>query len=156
MSSDSAKEIELEVRNLCKYFPVKHKGVLKAVDHVSFQIQRGETLGIVGESGCGKTTCGKTCIGIYEPQSGEVLYQGKNIHKMSKKERFELTSKVQMIFQDPYASLDPHQKVYDIIAEGMRIHKLVSNQSEEEKKVMELLEMVGLSAEHANRNVHEF
>ena len=75
---------------------------------------------------------------------------------MSKKERFELTSKVQMIFQDPYASLDPHQKVYDIIAEGMRIHKLVSNQSEEEKKVMELLEMVGLSAEHANRNVHEF
>ena len=156
MSSDSAKEIELEVRNLCKYFPVKHKGVLKAVDHVSFQIQRGETLGIVGESGCGKTTCGKTCIGMYEPQSGEVLYQGKNIHKMSKKERFELTSKVQMIFQDPYASLDPHQKVYDIIAEGMRIHKLVSNPSEEEKKVMELLEMVGLSAEHANRNVHEF
>ena len=156
MSSDSAKEIELEVRNLCKYFPVKHKGVLKAVDHVSFQIQRGETLGIVGESGCGKTTCGKTCIGMYEPQSGEVLYQGKNIHKMSKKERFELTSKVQMIFQDPYASLDPHQKVYDIIAEGMQIHKLVSNQSEEEKKVMELLEMVGLSAEHANRNVHEF
>ena len=155
MSSDSAK-IELEVRNLCKYFPVKHKGVLKAVDHVSFQIQRGETLGIVGESGCGKTTCGKTCIGMYGPQSGEVLYQGKNIHKMSKKERFELTSKVQMIFQDPYASLDPHQKVYGIIAEGMRIHKLVSNQSEEEKKVMELLEMVGLSAEHANRNVHEF
>lgn len=90
MSSDSAKEIELEVRNLCKYFPVKHKGVLKAVDHVSFQIQRGETLGIVGESGCGKTTCGKTCIGMYEPQSGEVLYQGKNIHKRVKKSALNL------------------------------------------------------------------
>lgn len=148
--------VELEVRDLCKYFPVKQKKVLKAVEHVSFCIQKGEVLGIVGESGCGKTTCGKTCIGMYEPDSGEVLYQGKNIHKMSRKERFELTSKMQMIFQDPYASLDPHQKVYDIVAEGIRVHKLVGSKEEEAKKVMALLEMVGLSAEHANRNAHEF
>ncbi len=156
MSSDSAKEIELEVRNLCKYFPVKHKGVLKAVDHVSFQIQRGETLGIVGESGCGKTTCGKTCIGMYEPQSGEVLYQGKNIHKMSKKERFELTSKVQMIFQDPYASLDPHQKVYDIIAEGMDIHHMTRDKDKRRHRVEKLLEQVGLDKSYLNSYVNTF
>ena len=155
MSSDSAK-IELEVRNLCKYFPVKHKGVLKAVDHVSFQIQRGETLGIVGESGCGKTTCGKTCIGMYEPQSGEVLYQGKNIHKMSKKERFELTSKVQMIFQDPYASLDPHQKVYDIIAEGMDIHHMTRDKDKRRHRVEKLLEQVGLDKSYLNSYVNTF
>ena len=141
MSSDSAKEIELEVRNLCKYFPVKHKGVLKAVDHVSFQIQRGETLGIVGESGCGKTTCGKTCIGMYEPQSGEVLYQGKNIHKMSKKERFELTSKVQMIFQDPMTSLNPTMTIGKQIMESLIIHRDM-NKAEARKEAIRMLEMV--------------
>lgn len=156
MSSDSAKEIELEVRNLCKYFPVKHKGVLKAVDHVSFQIQRGETLGIVGESGCGKTTCGKTCIGMYEPQSGEVLYQGKNIHKMSKKERFELTSKVQMIFQDPYASLDSKVKVQDIIAEGMDIHHMTRDKDKRRHRVEKLLEQVGLDKSYLNSYVNTF
>lgn len=156
MSSDSSKEIELEVRNLCKYFPVKHKGVLKAVDHVSFQIQRGETLGIVGESGCGKTTCGKTCIGMYEPQSGEVLYQGKNIHKMSKKERFELTSKVQMIFQDPYASLDSKVKVQDIIAEGMDIHHMTRDKDKRRHRVEKLLEQVGLDKSYLNSYVNTF
>ena len=148
--------VELEVKNLCKYFPMGKKETLKAVDNVSFQIQKGETFGIVGESGCGKTTCGKTCMGMYQNNGGEVLFQGKYIHKMSAKERFEFTSKAQMIFQDPYASLDPHQKVYQIIAEGIRIHKLAKNKQEEQEKVIQLLKMVGLNSEHANRNVHEF
>lgn len=110
----SQKKI-LEVKNLKKYFPATQKQQLKAVDNVSFDIYEGETLGIVGESGCEKTTCGKTCLGMYPVTNGEVLFHGKNIHTMSKKERFAFTKRVQMIFQDPYASLDPHQKVYDII-----------------------------------------
>ena len=147
---------ELEVRNLCKYFPAGKGRVLKAVDDVSFVIRKGQTLGIVGESGCGKTTCGKTCIGMLMKNSGEVLFQGQDVHGMSKKERFAFTSKVQMIFQDPYASLDPHQKVYNIIAEGIKVHKLAKDRKDEEGQVMRLLEMVGLNTEHANRNVHEF
>ena len=150
------RPVELEVKNLCKYYKAGKKRVLKAVDDVSFVIHKGETLGIVGESGCGKTTCGKTCIGMLERTSGEVLYQGKDVHQMSKKERFDFSGKVQMIFQDPYASLDPHQKVYNIVAEGIRIHKLAKDKAEEERMVLELLDMVGLNAEHAMRNVHEF
>ena len=129
---------------------------MKAVDDVSFQVYKGETFGLVGESGCGKTTCGKTCLGMLEKTEGQVLYQGNDVHAMTKKERFGFTKKVQMIFQDPYASLNPHQKVYDIIAEGIQIHKLAKNREEEEKMVFELLNMVGLNAEHASRNVHEF
>ena len=150
------RPVELEVKHLCKYYKAGKKRVLKAVDDVSFVIHKGETLGIVGESGCGKTTCGKTCIGMLDRTSGEVFYQGKNVHQMSKKERFDFSGKVQMIFQDPYASLDPHQKVYNIVAEGIRIHKLAKTQAEEERMVLELLDMVGLNAEHAMRNVHEF
>ena len=150
------KQVELEVKNLCKYYAVGKNQTLKAVDEVSFQVYKGETLGIVGESGCGKTTCGKTCIGILDKSSGEVYFQGIDVHAMSKSERFAFTRKVQMIFQDPYASLDTHQKVYDIIAEGIRIHKLAKDKSEEQKRVFELLEMVGLNAEYAGRNVHEF
>ena len=148
--------VQLEVTNLCKYYNAGKKKVLKAVDDISFVIYKGETLGIVGESGCGKTTSGKTCIGMLQPTSGQVKYQGKDVHHMTKKERFDFTGKVQMIFQDPYASLDPHQKVYDIVAEGIRIHKLASSREQEEKMVLELLDMVGLNAEHAMRNVHEF
>lgn len=148
--------VQLEVTNLCKYYKAGKKKVLKAVDDISFVIYKGETLGIVGESGCGKTTSGKTCIGMLQPTSGQVKYQGKDVHHMTKKERFDFTGKVQMIFQDPYASLDPHQKVYDIVAEGIRIHKLASSREQEEKMVLELLDMVGLNAEHAMRNVHEF
>lgn len=152
----NGRSVELKVEHLSKYYPAgKHK-VLKAVDDVSFEIYKGETLGIVGESGCGKTTCGKTCIGMLKKTSGNVLYQGKNVHQMSKKERFAFTKKVQMIFQDPYASLDPHQKVYRIVSEGIRIHKLAKSKDEEWKMVMDLMEMVGLNAEHAVRNVHEF
>lgn len=150
------KEVVLEVKNLKKYFPASHKRVLKAVDDVSFTIHKGETFGIVGESGCGKTTCGKTCTGILTKTDGQVLYQGKDVHQMSKAERNAFTQKVQTIFQDPYASLDPDQKVYQIVSEGMRIHHLTKSKEEEQKLVMELLEMVGLNAEHATRNVHEF
>lgn len=150
------REIILEVKNLKKYYPAPQKQQLKAVDDVSFVIYEGETLGIVGESGCGKTTCGKTCLGMIDKSGGDVLFRGKNVHSMTKKEHFEFTKRVQMIFQDPYASLDPHQKVYSIIAEGIRIHKMAKNQEEEKRMVADLLEMVGLNAEHASRNVHEF
>lgn len=146
----------LEVKKLKKYYPAGGKKVLKAVDNVSFEIYKGETLGIVGESGCGKTTCGKTCMGMLSNSGGEVLFHGKNVHKMSKKERFEFTKKAQMVFQDPYASLDPHQKVYNIVAEGIKIHKLAANKTEEEQMVMSLLKIVGLNSEHASRNIHEF
>ena len=147
---------ELEVKNLCKYYDAGRKRKLKAVDDVSFTIYKGETLGIVGESGCGKTTCGKTCIGMLPKTAGSVTFQGKDVHKLTRKEKFDFTGKVQMIFQDPYASLDPHQKVYDIVAEGIRTHHLAANKAEEEKMVLELLDLVGLNAEHAMRNVHEF
>ena len=150
------RPVELEVNNLCKYYSAGKKRVLKAVDGVSFVIHKGETLGIVGESGCGKTTCGKTCIGMLPKTAGEVKYKGRDVHAMSKKERFDFTGKVQMIFQDPYSSLDPHQKVYYTVAEGIRIHKLAKSTAEEERMVLELLDMVGLNAEHAMRNVHEF
>ena len=148
--------VELEVKHLKKYFPAGHRKVLKAVDDVSFTIHKGETFGIVGESGCGKTTCGKTCTGILSKTEGEVLFQGKDIHSLTKEERNLFTQKVQTIFQDPYASLDPHQKVYQIVSEGIRIHKLAKNKEDEKNQVFRLLNMVGLNAEHAGRNVHEF
>ncbi len=150
------RPVELEVTNLCKYYDAGRKRKLKAVDDVSFVIYKGETLGIVGESGCGKTTCGKTCIGMLPKTSGSVKFQGKDVHKLSRKEKFDFTGKVQMIFQDPYASLDPHQKVYDIVAEGIRTHHLAKDKAEEERMVLELLDLVGLNSEHAMRNVHEF
>ena len=156
MSNEEKRTVEMEVSHLKKYYKAVWHSVLKAVDDVSFRIYKGETLGLVGESGCGKTTCGKTCIGMLDKTDGQVLYQGKDVHSMSKKEHFTFTKKVQMIFQDPYASLNPHEKVYDIIAEGIQIHKLAKNREEEGKMVYELLEMVGLNAEHAARNVHEF
>ena len=150
------REPLLEVRHLKKYFGGGGKKELKAVDDVSFSIYRGETFGIVGESGCGKTTCGRTCIGVYDATEGEVLYRGKDIRKQNKIERKEFTRKVQMIFQDPYSSLDPRLKVHDIIAEGMQIHKLVSSKEEEDREVQKLLKQVGLNPEHAGRYVHEF
>lgn len=146
----------MEVKNLKKYFRIDSKRTLKAVDDVSFTIYEGETLGIVGESGCGKTTCGRTCIGVYDATEGEVLYKGKDVHKMSSAEKKEFTKKVQMIFQDPYSSLDPRLKVHDIIAEGMQIHGLVSSKQEEIEVVQDLLKQVGLNPEHASRYVHEF
>lgn len=148
-------EMILEVNHLKKYFKAG-KGTLKAVDDVSFFIRKGETLGVVGESGCGKTTCGRTCIGIYDRTDGEVLYKGKNVHKLRGRKKKEFTKEVQIIFQDPYSSLDPKMKVGDIIAEGLRAHKMCASKEEERKTVSELLETVGLTPEHATRYIHEF
>ncbi len=146
----------LEVKHLKKYFQISPKKVVKAVDDVSFTIYEGETLGIVGESGCGKTTCGRTCVGVYDKTDGQVLYKGKDIHKLNAAGRKELTKHVQMIFQDPYSSLDPRLKVHDIVAEGMRIHKLTMSKEQERQAVQDLLRQVGLNPEHASRYVHEF
>lgn len=150
------EKVILEVKNLKKYFRIDSRHVLKAVDDVSFQIYEGETLGIVGESGCGKTTCGRTCIGVYDKTDGQVLYRGQDVHQMNKTQKKEFTKQVQMIFQDPYSSLDPRKKVHDIIAEGMRIHHLTDTGAQEVEEVQELLRQVGLNAEHASRYVHEF
>ena len=142
--------------NLKKYFPMGKNQILKAVDDVSFEIQAGKTLGLVGESGCGKTTCGRTCTGLYAKTDGEVLFKGKDVHALRGKERKAFTKSVQTIFQDPYASLNPRMKVGSIIAEGLRIHHMMGSKSEREEKVQELLNLVGLQSEHANRYIHEF
>ncbi len=145
----------LEVKNLKKYFPMK-KRLLKAVDDVSFTLYQGETLGIVGESSCGKTTCGRTCLGIYPKTGGTSLYKGKDVHTLTSSERKVFTREVQCIFQDPFSSLNPRMRVKDIISEGMGIHKLYSSHSERDEMVEELLHKVGLHKEHGNRYPHEF
>jgi len=144
----------LEVKDLRKYFKVGRES-LKAVDGISFEIGRGETLGLVGESGCGKSTAGRVLTRLYEPSGGEVLYGGKNVHQAKGDEGRELNRKVQMIFQDPQASLNPRMVVGDIVAEGLDIHELAKGE-EREKRVQELLDVVGLNEEHANRYPHEF
>lgn len=149
-------EAILEVKDLCKHFHVGKNRILKAVDHVSFSIREGETLGMVGESGCGKTTCGRTCIGLYDKTSGQVLYKGKDVHQLKDAEKIAFKKEVQMIFQDPYASLDPRMTVADIVAEGIDIHHLAKNRKEREEKIYHYLNLVGLNKEHANRFVHEF
>ena len=146
----------LQVSHLNKYFRVSKKQILKAVDDVSFSIQRGQTLGLVGESGCGKTTVGRTLLRIYEPDGGEILFDGQDISRVSHAQSKELTRKMQMIFQDPYASLNPFFTVGEIVGEGLEIHKLCANAKERQERVYELLNMVGLSKDHANRFPHEF
>lgn len=146
----------LEVKQLSKYFSITNKQVLKAVDGVSFHISKGETFGLVGESGCGKSTAGRTIIGLYNRTSGEVLYKGKNVHELSEKEKFAFHRNMQMIFQDPYASLNPRSTVKEIISESMEVHGLYSNKKEMLNRVYELLEDVGLNRDHANRYPHEF
>lgn len=150
------KEKLFEVRDLTKTFPRPGGKKFVAVDGVSFDIYKGETLGIVGESGCGKTTCGRAVIGLYPKSGGEVLYRGQDIHKMNRKEYFQYTKKVQTVFQDPYTSLNPRMKVVDIIAEGIDIHHMAANREERQKMVYDLLELVGLNPEHAERYIHEF
>ncbi len=150
------KEVLLDVKNLCKYFQVGKGLTLKAVDDVSFKIHLGETLGLVGESGCGKTTCGRTCIGIYNKTSGQVSYDGKDVHSLKGAEKKAFKKEVQMIFQDPYASLDPRMTVADIVAEGIDIHGLAKDKKERTEKIYHYLDLVGLNKEHANRFVHEF
>ncbi|MDF0725399.1 ATP-binding cassette domain-containing protein [Cytobacillus sp. S13-E01] len=145
----------LEVKNVRKHFQIENGNTLKAVDDISFEIFEGETLGLVGESGCGKSTTGRTIIRLYETTEGNILFQGKDVHKLKRKEVKEINRKMQMIFQDPYSSLNPRMTVGDIISEGMVIHGLYKGK-ERMKKVYELLETVGLSREHANRYAHEF
>ncbi|GIP39665.1 ABC transporter ATP-binding protein [Paenibacillus sp. J31TS4] len=144
----------LEVRGLKKHFDLG-KGALKAVDGLNFEIRRGETLGLVGESGCGKSTVGKTLIRLYEPTEGEIVFNGKSVSKMNAKEQREFTRNMQMVFQDPYASLNPRMTVGDIIAEGIDIHGLYKGKKRKER-VLQLLADVGLNPEHAGRFPHEF
>lgn len=159
MSEPVTKNSEylVEVKDLKEWFPVKtglfHTTPLKAVDGVSFNIRAGETLGLVGESGCGKTTVGRTLLRLYEPTGGEFRFNGelvtaKNIHPLRKQ--------MQMVFQDPYSSLNPRMTVEDIIGEPLDIHHLYSSKQERHDKIMHLMELVGLNAEHATRYAHEF
>lgn len=147
----------LEIKNLKQYFNVGKANEVKAIDNVSFDIYKGEVMGLVGESGCGKSTTGRTIIRLYDATDGEVLYNGVNVHgKKSKNELKQFNRKMQMIFQDPYASLNPRLKIADVIAEGIDIHGLAKSKQERMEMVYELLETVGLNREHANRYPHEF
>jgi len=155
MAETNKKEVLIEVKNLKKYFEVGKNATLKAVDDVSFNIYKGETLGLVGESGCGKTTCGRTVMGLYGATDGEILFDGDDISKYNKKQRKDFTRRAQIIFQDPYASLNPRMTVGDIIGEGIDIHNLHKGE-ERQARIHELLQLVGLNKEHASRFPHEF
>ena len=149
-------EYLVEVKDLKQYFPIKvgfKKIPLKAVDGVSFSIKPGETLGLVGESGCRKTTVGRSLLRLYTPTGGEVLYNGEKVDESSIK---HMRKEMQMVFQDPYSSLNPRMTVEDIIGEPLDVHKLYSNRAERREKIMNLMELVGLNAEHATRYAHEF
>lgn len=148
----------IEVKNLKEYFNI-NTGVfrskpLKAVDDVSFTINKGETLGLVGESGCGKTTVGRTILHLYKPTSGDIIYEGKNIKSRSDIKEFR--KKATMVFQDPYSSLNPRMTVSDIIGEPLDVHKLCKNKKERMERILELMNYVGLNSEHAARYAHEF
>lgn len=157
-----ANEPLVRVQDLKMYFDVdkkmfsRHKRTLKAVDGVSFDIERGRTFGLVGESGCGKTTVGRTIVRLYTPTDGAIYYDGNDIAKLDNKQIAPYRRKMQMIFQDPYASLDPRMTVGDIIAEPIRAHKLYSNDSECKERVRELIATVGLKPDHISRYPHEF
>ncbi len=148
----------LEVKNLIKYFKVKgrKRAFVHAVDDVSFTIKQGETFGLVGESGCGKSTCARTIMRIYEPTSGNIHLLGEDISHMSQRKLHSHRKNFQMIFQDPYSSLNPRMVVRDIIAEPLNAHKIMENDNERNEYIKELLETVGLRPEHINRYPHEF
>lgn len=154
------KDILLDVRHLKQYFKSgfgKNKVVVKAVDDVSFQIPRGKTFGLVGESGCGKTTTGRTIIRLYKPTGGEVYLDGKLISgKLSREDQMEVHKKIQMIFQDPISSLDPRMTIMEIIGEGLLINKLVKDEDELYQRALEMIKLVGLSEDHLSRYPHEF
>ena len=145
----------LEVRNLTKHFPVGHGKEVHAVNGVSFTLEKGETLGIVGESGCGKSSMGRTILKVHEPTSGQIIFEGNDITKLSNKKMFSYRKKMQMIFQDPYASLNPRFTVGEIIEEPMIIHKM-GTAHERKAIVQELIETVGLKPDHIRRYPHEF
>ena len=148
----------VEVKHLKEYFNINtgmfSSKPLKAVDDVSFSIRRGETLGLVGESGCGKTTVGRTLLHLYKPTDGEIWFDGKQI--VTKKDIAEYREKTAMVFQDPYSSLNPRMTVADIIGEPLDVHKMYSNEKERKERILELMAQVGLNSEHANRYAHEF
>ena len=153
----------LQVEHLKQYFPAggmgKNRKFVKAVDDVSFFVNKGETLGLVGESGCGKTTTGRSILRLYEPTGGKITFDGKVILDVENKVKVDMLpyrQKMQMVFQDPYASLDPRMTVGDIVGEAIDIHKLAANKKERHDRIMSMLEKVGLNSEHANRYPHEF
>ena len=152
------KKTLVEVKNLKEYFNINtgmfSSKPLKAVDDVSFAIKQGETLGLVGESGCGKTTVGRTLLHLYKPTAGEIWFNGKKIE--TRKDILEYRQKSAMVFQDPYSSLNPRMTVSDIIAEPLDVHKIYQNKKERQERVLELMAKVGLNSEHANRYAHEF
>lgn len=162
MANGSNEDSILEVKRLRKYFPItkgfifqRQVGAVKAVDDVSFFIRKGETLGLVGESGCGKTTTGRVILRLMEPTSGEAYFEGRNIFTLGKEDLRRMRRNMQIIFQDPYSSLNPRMTVGDIIGEPLEIHNLARGK-EKVRRVQELLEVVGLSPYHANRYPHEF
>ena len=153
----------VEVQHLQQYFPAggvgKNRKYVQAVDDVSFAIRKGETLGLVGESGCGKTTTGRTLLRLYEPTGGKITFDGNVILDVENKVKVDMLpyrQKMQMVFQDPYASLDPRMTVGDIVGEAIDIHKLAANKKERHDRIISMLEKVGLNSEHANRYPHEF
>lgn len=145
----------VEARNLKKHFRVGKDAVLRAVDGVSFAIDRGETFGLVGESGCGKTTVGRTMMRLHQPDGGQVMFDGDDVHRLDRSTTQRLSRRMQMIFQDPYASLNPRLTVGDSIAEGLVIHKVNANRRENRERVRQLLELVGMNEDHADRFPHE-
>lgn len=150
-------EILLEIKNLKQYFNKGKRNEVRAIEDISFDIYKGETLGLVGESGCGKSTTGKAIIKLNDITEGQILYEGVDIQSIkNRKDSLKFNKKIQMIFQDPYASLNPRLKVMDIVAEGIDIHNLASSRKDRKKRVYDLLETVGLSKEHASRYPHEF
>jgi oligopeptide/dipeptide ABC transporter ATP-binding protein len=162
MKPETKKEVLLEVKNLKKWFPISGGGLIsktighvKAVDGVSFDVRKGETLGLVGESGCGKTTAGKTILRLIEPTGGEAIFEGKNIYSMGREDLRKMRREMQIIFQDPYSSLNPRMTVGEIIGEPLEIHGVARGQ-EKQKRVGQLLDVVGLASFHARRYPHEF
>ncbi|WP_442962085.1 ABC transporter ATP-binding protein [Pseudogracilibacillus sp. SE30717A] len=150
------KDAILQVNDLTKHFNIGKGSVLQAVNEVSFEVKKGEIFGLVGESGCGKSTIGRTIMGLYNKTSGDVLYDGENVHELSDDDKWSFYRKMQMIFQDPYASLNPRFTVSEVISDPMEVHGMSRNRKERMEKVYQLLEEVGLNRDHANRYPHEF